>query len=221
MIVECFDNRDKKILLCFIVYILFSIPVVLLTLKFVHVMMVWNVFLSLLPLFFAKLMQKASAGPNKLKIIILSILWLVFFPNAPYMITDFIHISTVVFYVRGSQTVPTTGLIPWIRLIHISIGIMLGTLSGLLSLYTVHSMLLKRKGKIAANTVLAVACLLGGFGIYLGRFLRFNSWDLLRPVSLFSRLVNNLDTFVFFFSLLAAFYVFASYCIFYAFFHQK
>ena len=220
---QFFDKQIKGIVVCFFTYALVSIPVILLTQNFLHLMMVWNLFLAILPLIFAKLLQKYD-NPNKSKTIVLSLLWLFFFPNSPYMITDFIHISGVKFYSsvnKYSPTLYTTNIISWIKIVHIGIGIFLGTIAGMLSLYIIHQLLLKQKGKVVANGVILITCLLSGYAVYIGRFLRFNTWDILRPTWLISQLIRNTNLFSFSFSMLFALYVLATYGIFYAFYNNK
>lgn len=221
---QSIDKSIKAIVVCFLGYFLISIPVFILTFNFIHAMMVWNLLLASLPLVFAKLLQKSLEKPKKVKIIVLGLLWLFFFPNAPYMITDFIHISGIEFYSRENLYAPTvysTNIMSWIKLVHIGLGVFLGTLIGLLSLYIIHQIILASKSKIAANSVVLISCLLSGYAIYIGRFLRLNSWDVLLPVSLLSQLINAINLFSVGFSLLFAGYVLASYCIFYVFFHNK
>lgn len=214
----------KIMALCCFGYFLISIPIFLRTFNSIYLMMVWNLFLASLPLVFARLLEKNSENPKRLKTIVLGLLWLLFFPNAPYMLTDFIHISGIEFISRPEPYSPaaySTNILSWVKLVHIGIGVFLGTLIGLLSLHVIHQTVLKSKSKSIANSVVVISCLLSGYAIYIGRFLRLNSWDVLRPVWLLSRLINDLNLFSLGFSLLFAGYVFISYCIFYVFFHNK
>lgn len=218
-----FDKQMQKYGLCFLAYSLISIIVVLVTKNFVQINMTWNVFLAMLPLIFAKMLQKKSEEPGKVGKVVLGFLWLFFFPNAPYTVTDFIHISGVKFVSENKYThaIYSTNIISWVKITHIGLGMLIGTLSGLLSLYIIHQLFLKNNGKMVANSMLLIACLLSGYAIYIGRFLRFNSWDVLRSILLYSKLVSNISRFSFMFSLLFALYVLASYCIFYMFYHEK
>lgn len=217
-----FDKQTKGIVLCSFLYLLASGPVFLLTWNFVHIVMVWNLFLALLPLVFAKLLQINEKNPKKVKTVIFAFLWLFFFPNAPYLLTDFIHISTIKYYSMAdlySPIIYSTDIVPWIKLVHIGFGALLGTLSGLFSLYIIHRLLIKARGKTLANLIIVMASILSGYGIYIGRFLRFNSWDILRPFSLLSELARSFTPFTLSFSLLFAIYILASYCAFYVFYH--
>lgn len=218
-----FDAQTKRIILCVVVYALASIPVFLLTANFLHLMLVWNVFLATLPCIFAQLLP-AVHRTSKVGAVILSLLWLFFFPNALYIVTDFIHISGTEFYWREGPYSPVTyatDIVAWTKLVHIGIGVFLGALAGLLSLYKIHQLLRQKKGKIISIIAVALVCLLSGYAIYIGRFLRFNSWDILRPFSLLSELASHTDSFALSFSWLFAKYILAVYGIFYAVYHQR
>jgi uncharacterized membrane protein len=100
----------------------------------------------------------------------LLVLWLLFFPNAPYMLTDFIHL--------GER--PTAPL--WYDGLMLSSFAWTALLVGFLSLYLVQLAVRRVAGVAWSWFVVAGALLLASFGVYLGRFVRFNSWDaLIRP----------------------------------------
>jgi uncharacterized membrane protein len=125
----------------------------------------WNLFLALLPIIFAVLAVRAG---NKYFIFISLILWIGFLPNAPYIITDFIHIDNV-----GPDS------LLWFD----SLMIFGYALSGLLS-WVLSLSILQEKFHWKNWIVWAIA-LLSGFGIYLGRYIRFNTWDFLsKPLEL-------------------------------------
>ena len=99
--------------------------------------------------------------------------WLAFFPNAPYLITDLVHLKTF------------DGAPLWFdALILMSMGLA-GLLVGYVSLYVVQLVVASSFGRFWGWTMSMTVLGLSGFGIYLGRFARYNSWDLLsRPRSL-------------------------------------
>lgn len=217
------DTQLENILICFLFYAVISIPVYSLTKTILHLMMVWNSFLAILPLVFAKLLEKDFENKNIVKKTSLSFLWLLFFPNAPYMLTDFIHISGIKYYSMETKylKVYSTNIVSWIQIAHIGLGVLLGTLSGLLSLYIIHQLLVKKEGKIFADLMLIIICIISGYGIYIGRFLRFNSWDLVKPVSLAKNLMRNTHLFSVKFSIIFSIYILGSYLIFYAIYHDR
>jgi uncharacterized membrane protein len=93
-------------------------------------------------------------------------LWLLFFPNAPYIITDLLHLKGY------SQN------ILWFDSLLIFTFAITGLLIGLNSLNIVHQSLELMLGKIPAWSAVIGSVILLGFGIYLGRYCRLNSWDL-------------------------------------------
>jgi uncharacterized membrane protein len=99
--------------------------------------------------------------------------WLLFFPNAPYILTDILHLQ------------PQVGVPLWYDLILLVTFAWTGAFLGLVSLYLMQS-LVRRATGTRGSWVFTLAVLgLTGFGVYLGRFPRWNSWDLLTdPLSL-------------------------------------
>ncbi|HXT21112.1 MAG TPA: DUF1361 domain-containing protein [Thermoanaerobaculia bacterium] len=137
----------------------------------------WNLFLAGLPFAFALLasLLHESARPGRLRtggVAALLVLWLLFFPNAPYMISDLAHLHA-----------RAPGAPFWFDAVLFGAFLATGVAAGLASLLLVHGMVVRRLGRVAGWTAIALASLLAGFGIYLGRFERLNSWDALtRPL---------------------------------------
>ncbi len=204
----------------------FVASVLLLALGVFQLFMAWNLFLAILPLYFARNFQSHVQGREKKKgkRVLWAALWFFFFPNAPYMITDFIHISNHEFLIRENPYAPlvySTDIILWIRLVHIGTGVFLGTAAGMLSLYLIHQIVLNGRGQRIAACLIGAVCFLSGYAIYIGRFLRLNSWDILRPIYLISTVWQNLNLFSLEFSLLIAGYVLVTYWLFYVFLRWK
>jgi uncharacterized membrane protein len=97
----------------------------------------------------------------------LTILWLGFLPNSFYLSSDLIHLQT-----------PLAGNILYdtVMLLLFSIN---GYFLGFISLYLIHHQLIKRIKLRYAHTLIALVLLVCSFAIYLGRFLRWNTWDVL------------------------------------------
>lgn len=142
----------------------------------------WNLLLSWVPLllaFTARYLSKRF-GSLPRTMALLSIAWLLFFPNAPYMITDLVHLS--VDYQRD---------LTWHDVIMLFYYAQVSLINGLVSLYWIHQSWLRTYSRLTSRILLYLSFPLAGFGIFLGRVQRLNSWDLL----------NNTDAF---FSQLAA-----------------
>lgn len=129
----------------------------------------WNLFLAWLPLILALLAcdRYQSASGRKWGFLGLAGAWLLFFPNAPYIFTDLIHLNTRYF---GHF---------WVDLILILLCAVTGLVLGFLSLYLMHSVVERMLGRAAGWLFIAAIAPLAGFGIYVGRVMRFNSWDVL------------------------------------------
>lgn len=142
--------------------------------------LLWNIFLAGMPLLFALLFLYVQRRQKPILLqLACGLLWLVFFPNAPYMITDFVHACRYqyVHYIGGHIEFlprPTS----WFGLLHLWLGIAVGVLLGMLSLYLLHCAVAKRFGACAGWLFCGTTSALSGFAIYLGRFMRFNTWDL-------------------------------------------
>jgi uncharacterized membrane protein len=144
-----------------------------------HAYLVWNLFLAWLPLVFALFAVERFSrtnNPRDRKFLALGIAWLLFFPNAPYIFTDLVHVLA-----KGRPTF-------WAELMLILIVALTGFLAGFLSLQVMHGLAMRRWGRAVGWLFVAGVSGLAAFGVYLGRFTRLNSWDvLLNPVQLAQR----------------------------------
>jgi uncharacterized membrane protein len=131
--------------------------------------LVWNLFLAWLPLLFALWLTKTLRHKlwSSWEATGVSTLWLLFLPNSFYMISDFIHLKGISTVDLLYDTVMFTAFI------------YLGLALGFSSLYLVHIQLKKRYNARSAAMMIAGVLLLASFAIYLGRDLRWNSWDIL------------------------------------------
>jgi uncharacterized membrane protein len=124
----------------------------------------WNLFLAIVPLYLSfKLLQ--TTGKTLSALIFLS--WLLFFPNAMYIITDLFHL----------QERPKIPL--WYDLILLFSSAILGVIMGYLSVLNVELYLRRHIKSRSIPFVILSFFLLCGYGIYLGRYLRWNSWDII------------------------------------------
>lgn len=134
-----------------------------------------NLVLGLIPLLATVLVRKlvGRRGWNDWRVIPLAVVWLLFLPNSFYIVTDFIHLPEVA-RVDMVQDV--------VMLMQFSV---VGLAAGFTSLYMMHTMLLKRLGTKRAMAAAIGVLYLCSFAIYLGRVLRWNSWDVvLHPFSI-------------------------------------
>lgn len=129
----------------------------------------WNLFLAFIPWAITSLaIVRPKLQSNKLIITVLLITWFLFFPNSPYIFTDLVHITQ-------KSMMPL-----WFDLILILTFAWVGLLFGFLSLWDLESILEKRLNKTWISIISVCLLFLGSFGIYIGRDLRWNSWDVIR-----------------------------------------
>jgi len=140
-----------------------------------YVFLVGNLFLASVPLFFSTTLRIATHWRLNWTIrLALFGLWLLFLPNAPYILTDILHLT------RTSQA-PA-----WYDLALLLSCSGTGLLLGYLSLIDVQTIVARRFGPAWSWMFATVSLVLSGFAIYLGRFLRWNSWDvLIEPTRVF------------------------------------
>jgi uncharacterized membrane protein len=141
--------------------------------------LVWNLFLAWIPFVLAMIVydrwRRRGAGVT---VLALGALWLLFFPNAPYIVTDFVHLE------RGAAA-PY-----WYDAVTIAAFAWMGVLLGFASLFLMQTVVRQWRGSVAGWLFALVAIGLGSLGIYLGRFLRLNSWDALEHPSVIPRILH-------------------------------
>ncbi|WP_348799672.1 DUF1361 domain-containing protein [Flavobacterium adhaerens] len=179
------DRKTNSVLLLFSTYCLILLFIrAKLTHTFYHFFLVWNLFLAFVPyLFISYLKTQTAIESNKIKTFILLVLWLLFLPNSFYILTDLIHL-TQSYHNRF-----------WFDLIVISSYALIGFTIGILSLIEFENIIKNYISPLITNLIMPIICFLSGIGIYLGRILRFNSWDIMSsPMELFYALLNTFTT---------------------------
>lgn len=124
----------------------------------------WNTFLAAIPYVMSVLLlkwKKFNAGA-----ILLLFIWLLFFPNAPYLITDILHYEE-------RPPVPF-----WFDILLVISSTWNGLILGIVSLMNIETFLLRHIKPIWVTICIFVSLLLCSYGVFIGRFLRFNSWDI-------------------------------------------
>ena len=132
----------------------------------------WNLFLAWIPLLLALVAARAifAAPSHRVGGVVTGAAWLCFFPNAPYILTDCVHLLR-------------SGSLFWVDLVLILLFALTGLVVGFCSLFLMQTAVARRWGWPAGWLFAAGVTALSGFGIYVGRFWRWNSWDmLLNPV---------------------------------------
>ena len=137
-----------------------------------YIFLSWNIFLAWIPYvlscYFVVYRKK-----EKWKQFILFASWLLFFPNALYIVTDLIHLEE-------STNVPL-----WYDAILLFASSFIGLIMAFISLQKAEYLLNSFFSRKIVNCMIPVILFLGSFGVYLGRFQRWNSWDVVHnPLAL-------------------------------------
>jgi uncharacterized membrane protein len=143
----------------------------------------WNLFLAWLPLLCSLAVYNAYKRRGRLSWLVVAacaLAWLLFFPNAPYLLTDIMHLQ------------PRTDAPLWFDVLLVIAFAWTGLCLGLVSLLLMQNLVRRAAGALASWAFALGVLGISGFGIYIGRFLRWNSWDVL--VSPGGLLADLLDT---------------------------
>ncbi|WP_198172488.1 DUF1361 domain-containing protein [Hymenobacter ginkgonis] len=147
---------------------------IVLTREPTFIFLLWNLFLAAIPFGLSAALHLAARPPGVRLLLPVGVVWLLFFPNAPYLVTDLFHL------------VPRPGVPYWYDLALIMSCAWNGLMLAYASLLDMHTLVRQRLGFWLGWVFATVALGLSAFGVYLGRFLRFNSWDIIsNPFTLF------------------------------------
>ncbi len=211
------NNFEIKLyhVLCIGFKILFSLFTFILSINTLHIALIWNLFLALIPFLF--LYYEYKTENIYLKVIFI-IVWIIFLPNTFYTLTDLIHIQFLEFHkvLNPYETRMIQSIIPWIELINITIISLLGFYIGCINV----NLFIKRfHSNYITVIMISFLSILCAIAIYIGRFLRFNSWDLWNPIHVLRIFIEHLNLFSFLFIVLFTLIIFIA-CLWY-YIHDK
>ncbi|WP_397363450.1 DUF1361 domain-containing protein [Olleya sp. R77988] len=160
----------------------FSIFLLLFRMKLTHtnyyLFLVWNLFLAGVPYAISTYLNTIKK-PNIIYLLSICFFWLLFIPNAPYIITDLFHLK------YSSQQ------LIWLDTLVIVAFAITGMLLFLKSVYTMETIFKTYVKKPIVTFSLPFLFIIIGFGVYLGRFLRFNSWEIInKPMSIIKPILD-------------------------------
>jgi uncharacterized membrane protein len=144
----------------------------------------WNLVLAWVPLAFALLAyDRDRRGRGGFALFAPLLLWLAFLPNAPYLVTDFVHL-------RDETTMPV-----WFDVALLSSFAWIGLLLGFVSVYLAQGVVRRHAGAAIGWAFVIAAFGACGIGVYVGRYLRLNTWDLVvRPLGVVGDVGAQLDS---------------------------
>lgn len=198
----------KEVLYLLAVAVIFNVLRIIIWGKYSFVYILWNLFLAFVPLVISFFMLKLHERKVLKTIIFIPcfLAWLLFIPNAPYLVTDLIHLGE-------SRSIPVL-----FDVILLFSSAYLGMIFFFYSLSHIEEITKKIISKKWTIFLTVMLILLISFGIYVGRFLRFNSWDVfINHYSLFKNIwkifVENSVKYwnVYWFTLMFSFFLFFSY----------
>jgi uncharacterized membrane protein len=164
---------------------LIAILLLLLRIKITHsshlLFLIWNLFLAIIPYSISSFIKIDFAITiNNIKNLFYICFWLLFIPNTYYLITDFIHL----YHENNFQFIYDFILLSSFTIV--------GFYFGMLSIYEIYCQFEFFYSKKIAFVFNLLICYLCAFGIYLGRMLRFNSWDIIsKPFTLFTTIFDS------------------------------
>ena len=140
----------------------------------------WNFFLAWLPVVFMLGLDLASVVKQRVTRIALMVplflLWLFFYPNAAYLVTDLLHVFAN--YEIDLNQRFWGNIAFWRHVLTLFMVGLNGLALGAVALSSVQNLVRKRLGSLVSWLFAAGVLLLSSFGVYAGRFMRWNSWDL-------------------------------------------
>jgi uncharacterized membrane protein len=122
---------------------------------------VWNLVLACIPVCFA---VGFAAVRRRIWLIPLGLCWLAFLPNDPYLVTDLVHLS-------GDVEL-------WRHVMQYGIAAWTGVMLGVVSMHLVCQRIDREFGAVTGWIAVVVSVGLCAIGVVIGRFQRWNSWDL-------------------------------------------
>lgn len=136
----------------------------------------WNLFLAWIPLVLAGIVVAMWRSGRRISVALPLVLWLLFFPNAPYVVTDFVHLHRI------------GGMPRWFDVLLLGTFAVSSVALGFVSLYLIQDLIRATRGAVWSWAVALAVIALSGVGIYLGRVYQLNSWDVLQPRRLLAAL---------------------------------
>lgn len=136
------------------------------------VFLVWNLFLAWIPFAISAVFKKMRYSKKWKQLVVFSV-WLTFFPNALYIVTDLLHLNM------------ETSIPKWYDVVLLFTASVTGLIMAFVSLLRIEKLLSHHFNNRKVHAMMIGILFLSSFGVYLGRFLRWNSWDIIsNPLSL-------------------------------------
>lgn len=173
-------NLFNRLLTVFFIFIGLLIAFrVFYTHSLVHVFLSWNIFLAWIPYMLSNYFVEVTKK-TKWKQFFLFFSWLIFFPNSLYIVTDLIHMEE------------NTDIPVWYDAVLLFASSFIGIMMAFVSLRKVEYFLRSIFSRKAVAFFIPAILFISSFGVYLGRFQRWNSWDIIKdPLALAMDIMSN------------------------------
>lgn len=169
--IEIIFNRNKRVNQLLLLFSFYCFSLLLVRAKITQTIylffLIWNLFLAIIPYLITSYLLKSHQDLSKIKFFGGILIWLAFLPNSFYILTDLIHLTNV----KSS--------IIWLDVMIISSYAFVGFAFGTLSIVDFEKIIKSKISKNSVTILIPLICLLCGVGIYIGRILRYNSWDII------------------------------------------
>ncbi len=196
---------SKKTLLYYVVllfvFFIFSIITFLVVNDGLHLMLGWNLFLAFIPFLLVYILDRRKIKSKAINITIL-LLWLFFFPNSMYVMTDLIYINYNDFMTSVGQYSGLSylqNLTAYLAMFHIIIGMIIGIVYGLKSINVLYKYCKKSVLSKYRDFLVIGVFTLSSTGIFIGRFFRYNSWEVFKVWNIIYDFFSGLSWFTIFF----------------------
>ena len=185
--------NHKKIFISSMIYVVIAILTGIILNDGLIIFLGWNILLATIPYLIALLYVKNYEKNSSIYVLIgILLLYVLFFPNTFYVLTDVIHFEESHFFERYPDLYHAI-LEEWILFFIIIYGVFQATLLGVFSLKQIESTF---KKPIIQISLIITICFLSSIGIYIGRFLRLNSWQFFRLDLIFQGIFHNFGFFI-------------------------
>ena len=140
---------------------------IIITGSFTYTFLIWNLFLAWIPLFLSSYLIRMGSQRKLLPLkLVVVMVWILFLPNAPYLTTDLYHLSEI----KGAPL--------WFDLTLLLFFVITGLIFWIKSVRQIQKKYMQEHSRNISNLFLTLIILLSSFGVYIGRYLRWNSWDI-------------------------------------------
>lgn len=199
------EKNNFKNILMVITFIYFLFIIFVRNLK--NIYMVWDLLIAWMPLEISYFFKKVFTNKNRKKysqmlIILLSLIWIVSYPNAPYIITDLAYLNGNEYFeivnsnIGGIKLILKNDLNMWMDFFYIFIGVWISSIISFVSLYINKQIIMEKYNNLFSWIFIFVVSIFSGFNIYLSRLEDFRSWSFIiapyKTIVLISKNINNI-----------------------------